>query len=82
MLAVYIFAKTSLRELQGVPKTYNVTALTVGDSQFAHAQGLWDVAKKFANDACEKALLAPTAARAMLVQYAQTTLSEAILGRR
>lgn len=59
---------------------YNVSSLTVGDSQFFHAQGLWEDAIKFARDACEKAPLAPPAARPQLVRYAYQTLDRAIIG--
>jgi len=81
-LAVYIYANASFRELKQVPKMYNVKALTVGDSQFRHAQILWDDALRLAKDGCDKALLTPWTARPMLVQYAQNTLVKAIVAQR
>ncbi|GJE95656.1 hypothetical protein PsYK624_118420 [Phanerochaete sordida] len=81
-LAVYIFARIAQRNLGRVPRMYNVSALTVGDSQFAYAQGLWEEALHFSQDACEKAQLAPAPLQATLEAYAQATRTQAMLAQR
>lgn len=81
-LAVYIFVKTALRQLERVPRMYNVTALTVGDSQFSHAKGLWEEGLKFAREALDKAPMVPSTAQPVLVRYAEDTLRKVVIAQR